>query len=90
MKPTGDVKLGAAGNLTGKKGSNYRISALFLLNKTILFFSISWSKFLNSSMKDRVLMAPQPTLAMKSTGDVELGAAGNLTEKKSSNYHISS
>ena len=45
-------------------------------------FSISRSKFLNSSMEERVLMAPQPTLAMKSTGDVELGAAGNLTEKK--------
>ena len=39
-------------------------------------------------MEDRVLMAPQPTLAMKSTGDVELGAAGNLTEKKSSNYIV--
>ena len=51
-------------------------------------FSISRSKFLNSSMEDRVLMAPQPTLAMKSTGDVELGAAGNLTEKKSSNYIV--
>ena len=45
-------------------------------------FSISRSKFLNSSMEDRVLMAPQPTLAMKSTGDVELGAAGNLMGKK--------
>ena len=33
-------------------------------------------------MKDRVLMAPHPTLAMKSTGDVELGAAGNLTGEK--------
>ena len=31
-------------------------------------FSMSLSKFLNSSIADRVLMAPHPTLDMKSTG----------------------
>ena len=52
-------------------------------------FSISLSKFLNSSIADNVLIAPHPTWDMKSTGLVVFGAAGKRRRKSSSGGLIS-